>query len=62
MKLPKNWNKMKLSEQEIYLVKKLSELYDVETYIRKTLASIRGGQRIHITEDIRPDEDILKNA
>ena len=62
MKLPKNWNKMKLSEQEIYLVKKLSELYDVETFIRKTLASIRGGQRIHISEDIRPDEDILKNA
>jgi len=62
MKLPKNWNKMKLSEQEIYLVKKLSELYEVETYIRKTLASIRGGQRIHITDDIRPDEDILKNA
>jgi hypothetical protein len=53
---------MKLSDQEIYLVKKLSELYDLENYIRKTLASIRGGQRIHITEDIRPDEDLLKNA
>lgn len=62
MKLPKNWNKMKLSDQEIYLVKKLSELYDLENYIRKTLASIRGGQRIHIPDDIRPDEDLLKNA
>jgi len=62
MKLPKNWNKMKLSEQESYLVKKLSELYEIENYIRKNLASIRGGQRIHITEDIRPDEDILKNS
>lgn len=62
MKLPKNWNKMKLSEQENFLVKKLTELYDLENYIRKTLASIRGGQRIHITEDIRPDEDLLKNA
>ena len=53
---------MKLSEQESYLVKKLSELYEIENYIRKNLASIRGGQRIHITEDIRPDEDILKNS
>ena len=62
MKRPKTWNKMKLSEQEVFLVKKLTELYDLENYIRKTLASIRGGQRIHITEDIRPDEDLLKNA
>ena len=62
MKLPKNWNKMKLSDQEVFLVKKLTELYDLENYIRKTLASIRGGQRIHIDDDIRPDEDLLKNA
>lgn len=62
MKLPKSFNKMKLSEQEEYLTKKLQEVYDLENYIRKQLASIRGGQRIHVPDDIRPDEDLLKNA
>lgn len=62
MKLPKGWNKMKLSEQEEYLTKKLQEVYDLENFIRKQLASVRGGQRTHVSEDIRPDEDLLKNA
>lgn len=62
MRLPKSWNKMKLNEQENYLIKKLSEIYEIENFIKKSLATIRGGQRIHASEDIsRPDEALLKS-
>lgn len=63
MKFPKNWNKMKLHEQEEFLVNKLHQVYELEIAIKKNLASIRGGQSIHISDDIsRPDEAILKDA
>lgn len=63
MKFPKNWNKMKLHEQEEFLVNKLTQVYALEVAIKKNLASIRGGQSIHISDDIsRPDEAILKDA
>ena len=60
MKMPKNWNKMKLSEQEIWLVNKLQEYYSVENEITKMLARIRGGQRVIVKDIDRPDEALLK--
>jgi hypothetical protein len=60
MKMPKNWNKMKLSEQESWLVNKLQEYYSVENEITKMLARIRGGQRVIVKDIDRPDEALLK--
>jgi hypothetical protein len=63
MKFPKNWNKMKISEQEEWLVNKLYEVYELEALIKKNLASTRGGQSIHVSDEIsRPDEAILKDV
>jgi hypothetical protein len=58
--MPKNWNKMKLSEQESWLVNKLQEYYSVENEITKMLARIRGGQRVIVKDIDRPDEALLK--
>lgn len=55
MKYPKNWNKMSLNEQENWLVKKLNELYNQEAEIKKMLGKVRGGQKINIVIDERPD-------
>jgi hypothetical protein len=55
MKYPKNWNKMSLIEQENWLVKKLTELYNQEVAIKKMLGKVRGGQKINIVIDERPD-------
>jgi hypothetical protein len=55
MKYPKNWNKMNLIEQENWLVKKLTELYNQEVEIKKMLGKVRGGQKINIVIDERPD-------
>jgi hypothetical protein len=60
MRMPKNWNKMKLSEQESWLVNKLQEYYSVENEITKMLARIRGGQRVIVKDIDRPDEALLK--
>jgi hypothetical protein len=63
MKFPKNWNKMKISEQEEWLVNKLYEVYELEALIKKNLASTRGGQSIRVSDEIsRPDEAILKDV
>lgn len=35
MKFPKNWNKMKLHEQEEFLVNKLTQVYALEVAIKK---------------------------
>jgi hypothetical protein len=61
MKMPKNWNKLNLSEQESWLVKKLQEQYSIENEITKMLAKIRGGQRVIVKEVDRPDEALLKS-
>ena len=61
MKMPKNWNKLNISEQEIWLVKKLQEQYSIENEITKMLAKIRGGQRVIVKEVDRPDEALLKS-
>ena len=61
MKLPKNFYKMSLKEQEEILIKRMSNLYVEEDIIRKMLATIRGGYKIIEPREIdRPDELILK--
>lgn len=60
MKMPKNWNRLNISEQESWLVKKLQEQYSIENEITKMLARIRGGQRVIVKDIDRPDEALLK--
>lgn len=60
-KLPKNFAKMTLFEQETALVAKLNEVYDLENEIKKALAKVRGGHK-YIPKDIdRPDLAMLKD-
>ena len=59
-KYPKNWNKMSLAEQEVWLVNRLNELYDMENNIKQALAKVRGGTRFEVKEIDRPDEALLK--
>jgi hypothetical protein len=62
MKLPKNFYKMSLKEQEEILIKRMSNLYEEEDIIRKMLATIRGGYKIIEPREIdRPDELVLKS-
>lgn len=61
VKLPKSFNKMTLSEQESYLVKKLLEYYKMEEDVKRMLSKIRGGNKVIIKEVERPDEAVLKN-
>ncbi len=55
MRLPAKFNKMSLIEQENWLVKKLNELYNEEVEVKKMLGKVRGGQKINIVIDERPD-------
>ena len=59
--MPKNWNKLSLSEQESWLVKKYQEMLNEVDAVTRMLAKIRGGQRIQVKEIERPDEAILKS-
>jgi hypothetical protein len=61
MKMPKGFNKWSATEQEIWLVNKLQYYYDIQSQITRMLASIRGGQRLQVSEIERPDEIILKD-
>ena len=58
--MPKNWNRLSLSEQESWLVKKYQDIMTEVDSLTKMLAKIRGGQRIQVKEVERPDEAILK--
>jgi hypothetical protein len=60
IKLPKKFNSMSLLEQEEILVKNLNVVYDLEKEIKQALAKIRGGQKVNIIMDERPDEALLK--
>ena len=60
MKMPKNWNKLNISEQESWLVKKYQEMISEVESVSKMLAKLRGGQRIVVKEIERPDEALLK--
>lgn len=55
IKLPKNFNKMNLNEQEQILVKRLLQVTEVESDIRKLLAKVRGGQKVELIVDERFD-------
>lgn len=61
MKMPKNWNKLNISEQESWLVKKYQEMISEVESVSKMLAKIRGGNRIVVKEIERPDEALLKS-
>jgi len=60
MKMPKGFSKWSAQEQEIWLVNKLQDYYAIQNQISRMLASIRGGQRLQISEVERPDEALLK--
>ena len=61
MRTPKKFNSWNLNEQEIWLIKKYTEIIETEGEVKKLLAKVRGGQRVHIAEDTtRPDELLLK--
>ena len=55
MKYPKNWNKMSLAEQELWLVKKLTELHNLEALVKQALAKVRGGHKVNLIIDERYD-------
>ena len=62
MKMPKNFGKWSLQDQEAWLLKKYQELTVLDQELRKMLAQVRGKNRINIVEeDYRPDEIILKD-
>ena len=61
MKMPSKWNKMNISEQESWLVKKNQEMISEVESVSKMLAKIRGGNRIVVKEIERPDEALLKS-
>jgi len=60
MKMPKGFNKWTLQQQEEFFIKKLQELYDIESDLKRNLAKIRGGNRLNFNEIERPDEILLK--
>lgn len=62
MKIPKTFNKMSKEEQESWLVKQLMEVHSREQELRKLLAKVRGGHRVQIRLDERPDEIQLKDV
>jgi hypothetical protein len=63
LKIAKAFNKMTLSEQESYIIKKVHELHAIEDVYRKMLGKIRGGAKQTLPEeDDRPDLIDLKSA
>ena len=60
-KLPKNFNKMTLNEQEAILVSRLQDLLATESEIKKALAKVRGGRKYEVKEIDRPDLAALKS-
>jgi len=55
MMIPKKINKMSIEEQEVYLIKKVQELYRKEEIYRRALARVRGNHKIDLSELERPD-------
>ena len=60
-KLPKNFSKMTLFEQEAILVNKLKEVNELENEIKKALAKVRGGHKYIPKEIDRLDLLSLKD-
>jgi hypothetical protein len=53
--IPKKITKMSIEEQEVYLIKKMQELYKKEEIYRRALARVRGNHKIDLSELERPD-------
>ena len=53
--LPKKLEKMKIEEQEAYLIKKLQDMYELEKLYRRALAKVRGKVKIDVSDFERPD-------
>lgn len=62
MKITKKFNKMSRDEQEAWLVTQLMGIQETERKLRRLLASVRGGQRVEILAEERPDEIVLKES
>lgn len=62
MKPPKNFNKMSIGEQENWLVGKLMKIEIEMKELRRMLAKVRGGARLQVETDERPDEILLKSV
>jgi hypothetical protein len=60
VKKPKGFNKMTLEQQEDWLVKERQELNRLLTTNSRNLSTVRGGQKIEIKAEERPDEVVLK--
>ena len=60
MKMPKGFNKWTLQQQEEFFIKRLQDLYAIESDMKRNLAKIRGGNRLNFSEIERPDEIALK--
>jgi hypothetical protein len=58
--MPKGFNKWTLQQQEEFFIKRLQELYAIESDMKRNLAKIRGGNRLNFSEIERPDEIALK--
>jgi hypothetical protein len=58
--MPKGFNKWTLQQQEEFFIKRLQDLYAIESDMKRNLAKIRGGNRLNFSEIERPDEIALK--
>lgn len=61
MKYPKGFGKWSIMEQELWLVNKLQEVYQLENEIKITLGKIRGGEQLIFKEIDRPDLALMKD-
>ena len=61
MKMPKNFNRMTIQEQESWLVKEYIKVCELQNEISRMLAKIRGGTKMIVKEIERPDELLLKS-
>jgi hypothetical protein len=62
MKMPKNFNRMTIQEQESWLVKEYIKVCELQNDISRMLAKIRGGTKMIVKEIERPDELLLKSC
>ena len=60
MKLPKNFDRYSLADQENWLVKQRQELQSKMDVNSRNLARVRGGQKLEVSTEIRADEAIMK--
>jgi len=61
MTIPKRFNKMSKDEQEKWLVLKLIEVHEQESNLRRMLATVRGGRKVELIMEERPDEIGMKD-